>query len=251
MKLKKIFNWRLILGICLVLFSISTYSIEYLFFHDRKFIIMAFLNDLAFVAISVLFVTLILDQLMQGREKQSRMNKSNMVIGAFFSEVGNDLLRTLAANDPDSQKMARELTAHSDWGEKGSKAKLHRILHENKYHITMSKKAFDDLKGILTGRREFMVRLLENQTLLEHEKFTDVLWASFHLSDELSMRNDHESLPESDLQHLALDAHRAYVALAGQWVDYLLHLRTAYPYLFSLALRLNPFDKDASPIIRS
>jgi hypothetical protein len=30
-----------------------------------------------------------------------------------------------------------------------------------------------------------------------------------------------------------------------EWLDYMRYLKKDYPYLFSLALRLNPFDEDA------
>jgi hypothetical protein len=38
-----------------------------------------------------------------------------------------------------------------------------------------------------------------------------------------------------------------YELLAAQWLAYMKHLRDNYPYLFSLAIRTNPFDPDASP----
>jgi len=40
------------------------------------------------------------------------------------------------------------------------------------------------------------------------------------------------------------------VLLANEWVDYMRHLKNNYPFLFSLAMRTNPFDQDASVIIK-
>jgi voltage-gated potassium channel len=114
----------------------------------------------------------------------------------------------------------------------------------------MSQPAFDELKALLVGHRGFMLRLLENQTLLEHEQFTDLLWASFHLAEELTLRGNYQDLPEPDREHLALDAKRVYLALSVQWVDHLLHLKKAYPFLFSLAVRMNPFNSEAVPVIK-
>jgi hypothetical protein len=94
-----------------------------------------------------------------------------------------------------------------------------------------------------------MVRLLENPLLLEHESFTDLLWAVFHLTEELDSRDSLEGLPGIDMEHLAGDAARAYERLTGQWLSYMEHLKKAYPYLFSLALRLNPFDPEASVFV--
>jgi hypothetical protein len=41
------------------------------------------------------------------------------------------------------------------------------------------------------------------------------------------------------------------VLLSQQWLDYMKHLKGNYPFLFSLAMRTNPFDQNASPIIQS
>lgn len=56
-------------------------------------------------------------------------------------------------------------------------------------------------------------------------------------------------MPSNDLQHLAGDIKRAYIRLAGEWLDYMKYLKDNYPYLFSLAMRMNPFDQNASPIV--
>ncbi len=43
-----------------------------------------------------------------------------------------------------------------------------------------------------------------------------------------------------------VDVKRAYTLLGVQWLDYLRHLQTQYPFLFSLAVRTNPLDPQAS-----
>ena len=49
---------------------------------------------------------------------------------------------------------------------------------------------------------------------------------------------------------LAADISRAYTLLVHQWLDHMKYLYHHYPYLFSLAMRTNPFDKEASPIVK-
>jgi hypothetical protein len=71
----------------------------------------------------------------------------------------------------------------------------------------------------------------------------------FHLAEELSARNQTHNLPDSDYEHLSNDIKRAYGVLVSQWLAYMRHLNRDYPYLFSLALRTNPFDKDASVVV--
>ena len=103
-----------------------------------------------------------------------------------------------------------------------------------------------DLNSFLTLKRNNLLRLLENPNLLEHESFSHLLRAVFHLTEELSIRVDLNKLPKSDYAHLRVDIKRVYVLLIIQWLDYMEHLHNYYPYLFSLAIRTNPFNPEAS-----
>jgi hypothetical protein len=68
-----------------------------------------------------------------------------------------------------------------------------------------------------------------------------------HLAEELAHRDGTYGLPDADYQHLAGDIRRAYVRIIGEWLEYMEHLQRKYPYLYSLAIRTNPFDPTASP----
>ncbi|MBI5656126.1 MAG: hypothetical protein HZC44_04605, partial [Geobacter sp.] len=98
-------------------------------------------------------------------------------------------------------------------------------------------------------RRQFMLGLMGNPNLLEHDEFTDLLWAVFHLIEELEARQNFIGLPEADLDHLSGDIRRAYVNLLRQWLVYMQHLKNDYPYLFSLAVRTNPLNPEARVVI--
>lgn len=96
---------------------------------------------------------------------------------------------------------------------------------------------------MLTKKKGFLLNLLENPNLLEHNSFTEMLWAIFHLTEELEHRKDLNSLLEKDYEHVTNDIKRAYNRIVTQWVLYMNHLKDKYPYLFSLAVRTNPFDE--------
>jgi hypothetical protein len=89
------------------------------------------------------------------------------------------------------------------------------------------------------------MKLLENPNLLEHESFTDMLLAVSHLGEELAMRKDMTQISEKDTDHLSIDIRRAYAALVAEWLGYMQRLKKEYPYLYSLAVRTNPFNPDA------
>ncbi|NQT90141.1 MAG: hypothetical protein HQ558_02700, partial [Candidatus Omnitrophica bacterium] len=172
-------------------------------------------------------------------------NKLNMVIGVFFSEVGADLLKAFSAFDKEALKITKNLIIKDDWSEEEF-LKICRSVKSHDSDIDAKKGDLEGIKELLKERRQFLMTLLENPNLLEHESFTDLLWAVFHLTDELIHRRSLGELPDTDYQHLAGDIKRVYHLLIAEWLNYMRHLKSDYPYLFSLAIRTNPFDANAS-----
>ena len=84
----KFLHWKIQLALALVGASAGLYGLNYLIFRDVNYMARLFLAQLGFLPISVLLVTIILNQLMAQRAKTAKLAKLNMVIGAFFSEVG-------------------------------------------------------------------------------------------------------------------------------------------------------------------
>jgi hypothetical protein len=241
-------RWQLFLGIGLVALSALLYSIHYVFFHDLHHILIYMVGDVAFVPIEVLLVTLIIHRLLSVREKRARMEKLNMVIGTFFSEVGTGLLARFSDFDPGLSDIRESLIVKNDWTHEEF-VRVAGRLRGYAFAVDVDKVNLQELSDFLASKRGFLVRLLENPTLLEHESFTELLRAVFHLTEELQSREDLSCSPESDCHHLAGDIKRAYVLIVKEWFDYMEYLRSNYPFLFSHAMRTNPFDQDASPVV--
>ncbi|HAJ94663.1 MAG TPA: hypothetical protein DCP02_00370 [Actinobacteria bacterium] len=243
-------NWQIILGISLVVLSVILYSMHYFIFRDPHHIFIYMLGDIAFIPIEVLMVTLIIHRLLLNREKKAMLRKLNMVIGAFFSEVGLKLILSFAKFDHKSDDIKKDLSQMKNWTDADFK-KVSELIDNYKFHIDSSLGDLKGLRDFLSRRRNFLLRLIENPNLLEHEVFTELLWAVFHLTEELEYRSDLDRLPHSDLEHISGDIRRAYVLLLSRWIDYVRHLKYSYPYLYSLAVRTNPLDEKASPIVGS
>ncbi|HSB06308.1 MAG TPA: hypothetical protein VLK23_14055 [Thermodesulfobacteriota bacterium] len=243
-------RWQLIVAMGLVVLSAVFYFLHYLIFRDAHHIFLYLLGDVAFVFIEVLLVSLIIHELLNQREKRTRFEKLNMVIGIFFSEVGTKLLNFISARDPHLQERIEDLLAKEGWSEK-TFSTLREHLNRHDYRLAeIQREGLSQLKALLREKRDFLLRLLENPNILEHESFTSVLRAVFHLAEELDYREDFESLPHSDRTHLAGDIGRVYKFLAHQWLFYMQYLERNHPYLFSLSIRMNPFDRNASPIVK-
>jgi len=232
-------RWELKLAMALVAASAILYILHYIIFSDSHHIFIYLLGDIAFVPIDVLLVTLIIHKVLNIRDKRQKMEKMNIVIGAFFSEVGTRLLVHLSDSDPNLDKIRDSLIVENDWND-DEFDRAEAVLREYSYDVDIGKVDLQCLKEFLVGKRGFLVRLLENPMLLEHESFTDLLQAVFHAVEELESRKDLDKLPATDLEHLRGDLKRVYIQLVGEWLDYMRHLQRHYPYLFSLAMRLNP-----------
>lgn len=241
--MKKI-RWEVSLGVILIISSVILYFSHFLIFHDRHHIFIYLLGDVAFVPIEVLIVTLIIHRVLSEKEKQNTLQKLNMVIGAFFDEVGVELLEYLIEFDDNFEKIRKNLVIEKDWKRKDF-LKTKRNLKDYNYGIDSKEGNLESLREFLINKRTFLLRLLENPVLLEHQSFTNLLWAVFHFADELSHRKNTKNLPQSDYEHLSGDMERVYIHLIGGWLDYMRYLQKSYPYLFSLALRTNPFDPEA------
>jgi hypothetical protein len=203
----------------------------------------------AFLPIYVLLVTLVVDKLLKSKEKHSMLKKLNMVIGAFFGEAGIALLRHFAQYDQEIDRLRNTLIINSNWSNRHF-LNVKRHIAGFEYSIDSKKGDLESLHGLLADKRDFLLNLLANPNLLEHETFTDLLWAVTHLAEELGYRDDLRKLPKTDYDHLSGDIKRAYSLLVMEWLSYMKHLKNEYPYLFSLALRTNPFDPEASVEIK-
>jgi hypothetical protein len=242
-------NWQLGLGAVLLLLSVLFYILHYLLFRDLHHIFLYLIGDIAFVFVQVLLVTLIIDRVLQERERQARLENLNMVIGAFFSEVGTRLLQALSEVDPHKEQMRSELVVGAKWTDREFSDKREWV-EDYRYDVSIDQVDWEGLKSFLVGKRDFLLRVLENPNLMEHESFTELLRAVFHVLEELGARVTFEGLPASDYAHLANDMKRAYLRLVAEWLGYMKYLKACYPYLFSLAVRSNPFDRGASVVVQ-
>jgi len=196
----------------------------------------------------VTFFASVSDLMLSRREQSHRREKLNMVAEIFFGEVGTDLLRRCAAADPDLAGIRSVVKVSGKWSA-ADYASAKKALEARSYDIDISKVDLESLRGLLRENTTLFLRILENPYLMEHEAFADMVRAVLHLKEELNQREDIASSPQSDLKHLAGDIKRVYGLLALQWLHYMQYLNKAYPFLFSLAVRINPFSEDRSPVV--
>jgi len=244
----KKYSWQLKIGIVLLVSSFVIYLLKFIVLGDPENTYYYIFNALGFLPINVLLVTLVLNELLSVRARKERLEKLNMVIGTFFSEAGTDLLKIIARADKTISTLEDTLRVHREWKD-GDFLRVGKVMEGYPFKVDFSEIDLEKLEVFLAERRDFLLRLLENPMLLEHQSFTELLRAVFHLTEEISRRECLLGLPESDCGHIRGDVERIYRLLSLEWLSYMKHLHANYPYLSSLAIRTNPFDSGARVIV--
>jgi voltage-gated potassium channel len=194
-------------------------------------------------------ITNVTQLLIQRGQEKIRRHRIHMLIGVFFTEVGNQLLHIVSRFDPQIGGIRKDFLVNEAWGE-AEFNQLRKRLQNYEYTIEADLIDLEELRSFLKEKCDLLVREIENPDLIEHESFTELLWAVVHLRDELVSRKSLKNLPKTDMAHLANDVKRAYTLLTRQWTDYLQYLKIQYPFLFSLAMRTNPFVENPSVVVQ-
>lgn len=232
----------------LIVLSAVFFILQLVLFHNVEESGFLFFQDMMFLPLHILLVTFLLDRVLSTRKKRERLEQINIVISSFFSETGSDALKMLNSVIADLEQIKKLVDMKPSWNDKEfDNAAL--AAKSCPVHVSINTQKLDSLKSSLPSKEE-IVKMFANPNLLEHDTFTDMLWALYHLVDELSNRQDIQALPKTDIDHLKGDIVRIYNLLTYEWVFYMKHLKSRYPYLWSLALRKNPFSEHASVIIQ-
>jgi len=190
-----------------------------------------------------------IEYLLDERERKLRLEKLNMIISVFFTEAGTGLIRSMSAYDPNIEEIRSALIVKDNWSE-ADFLRAQSVIKNHPCNIDSRSVDLEGMHVFLTRNRGLLLNLVENPLVIEDDSFTPLLRAVFHLADELGARDRLTGLPDSDFSHLSVDISRAYAVLIEEWVIYMRYLKNNYPYLFSFAMRTNPFDINASPVVR-
>lgn len=244
-------NWKIKLGIILLLTSIIMYCFAYFTLHEHEKVLFYLVIDLAFMPLDVLVVVLVVEGIINKKEKETILEKLDMIMSVFFSEFGTEFLSKFIKISNKNDKVNNLLKSINNWSDnqfnnflnelKKTPCEIDLNLNSNERKIFLI-----ELKELLVRNRSFLIRLLENPNLLEKDTFSNLLLAIFHLDEELEKRDLNVELIESDYEHLTNDINRVYSTLVYEWINYLYYLKLHYPYMFSISIRTNPFDDNAS-----
>ncbi len=233
-------RWEVKISILLLITSLFFYVVNYLTFHDTSFIEKYILAQLGFLPISVLLVSIVLNSLMVRRSKKERKQKLNIVVGSFFGEIGKDLLRYLSKYDPEAQELAKDMLNLENKSTNELEA-LEEKIKDRVFKINMEKINLYELRKFLMENKEFVISLLDNPVIIEHETFTDLLWNVLHVSEELKRIINFDTISVEEYEDIKGDLEKLYALLSYEWLKYISYLHEAYPHIFQYEAKTAPF----------
>ncbi len=252
--MSKRLSWKAKFSIVMVLLIIIIYGSNYLVLGDAEHIISYIWTHLGFIPVDILIVAFLLDEIIERKEKEAMLEKLDMLMSTFFSEVGNELISQLSTANK-YKTSTENLKSIKNWTEEDYDNKMAEIKNTSidfQADIPPEEREefLENLRTFLESKREFIINLMINPNLLEKEEFTGLITAILHLDEELEHRKELELVTDADFGHLNGDMQRVYDRLVHEWVYYLKYLYKHYPYMIALIVRTNPFDEDADVYVK-
>ena len=233
-------RWKTQFTFILLLVSIVLYIFHFILFHEPRFIFKLMINNLAFAPISVLFVTLFINQVLEMRTKQERTQKTYLALGTFFHEIGGELIGKMSVLDTGLAEIMDLVSIDDSWND-DKFISARKKLTSRRARLSPDGKGLAELGSYIVRHKWHLTNMLSNPVLMEHEALTDMLWSTYHLAMEFDARKGTKSLSEADIEHMTSDTERSYNLLCVEWMEYMRHLKEEYSYLYSFAIRNNPF----------
>ncbi len=234
------YKTEIMLGLLFFLLSFLLYGIHIMIFNDFKFALSDLTAQIAYIPIYVFLTSIVIEGLLKHSEKAENIRRMNTLIGVFYSEIGNELIRMFSKYDLNISNLQAALGNAADWSSEKYRH-LSNMMSEYKPEINMEIADLEKLKQLLFKKKEFMLLLMSNPNLMEHDTFTELLLSIFHLIEEFQSRGDVALFNSDDIIHIYMDIERASINITAEWVKYMLHLKKEYPYLHNLAVKTNPY----------
>lgn len=242
-------NWKIRFAIVMIIIAFIFFASRMLYLGDSEEVVSYLWKQVGFIPVNILLVAFLIDGIISKKEHEAILEKIDMIIGTFFTKMGNDLVSLISSANDNVVEMEK-LKLIKNWDDKDYEDELKRLQEhpiDFTTDLTGEKRAcfLNNIHDILTENQEFVVNLINNPNLLKKDDFAGLLLALMHLDEELARRGDLSNISDSDFNHLCGDIRRVYTLLIYQWIYYLRYLNQFYPYMISLAIRTNPFDCDA------
>ncbi len=217
----------------LILLSVVIYGLQLLIFKDPRNTFYYIFQDFAFLPITIALATLVVGEIMDKKEREERVQKTKMLTSTFYTELGTKLTAELIKISTPKEEIKELLLKGFD--SNISEQEFRKRIKALDLKINLNEEVYTEIIHDLIGSQTSLLILSSNPLLLEHEDFTDLLWALFHLMDEYHVRGEFAQMTEADIAHLNDDYRETMKLLLINYFISTRYLKTAYPNLYNTA----------------
>ena len=227
-------SWPEKAAVALGLLGLSAlfYYLVYLILGDSQVISRYFLIHFAFLPIHALVLGIILEEVLNWRERRSRQRKLNFFMGIFFRQMGVDLYVQMVELVENRDELESISMVQPHWSARQFRA-ARQALREFPLRLRSDPASLNSLFDLLEAREQEIMELTRNPSLWEYERLYRVLVALFHLIEERRFLGDITGTRPQALEHLAHDVGKALLFLLRLWLAYLEFLKAEHPVLFT------------------
>lgn len=242
MKIKKNKKYidTILIAIVLISISLGLFYIQCRIFDDLQHTLSLLFANIAFIPMNIFFTAFVIENLIEKRNRHHKMEKLIMIQGVFFSEFGSEVLEKFVKHDEEANLISTVAHINKNWGNKEFK-ELNTVLNNHNFEVNINNFDLERLSSLINKNKDFLFSIISNPTLMEHEIFSDMTIALFHLKEELQDIYLNKDSVHSDKAHIKEDIRILYRLMSKSWALYMKHLKVEYPTLFVKAMAHNPF----------
>ncbi|MCR5666902.1 MAG: hypothetical protein K6G01_08735 [Eubacterium sp.] len=214
--------------VILLAVAVCIYLLQMFLFKEPRTTFFYLLQDLAFIPISIAVTTIVVGEVIGQRDKRESERKTRMLTSTFFTAMGMDLTESMKHMVVVDQELEDVVENRCTMN---LEQRLAFIEHK---HVAMQakKECFDEVKKLICGWETELLVISSNPLLLEHEDFSRLLFAIFHLIDEFRIRGDYDLLTQEDLRHYNEDFETTYKLLLKNMITNVRYQKQTYPNLY-------------------
>ena len=155
-------RWKIKFSLLMVVLIIIIYGSNYLVLGDAEHIISYIWTHLGFIPVDILVVAFLLDEIIERKEKEAMLEKLDMLMSTFFSEVGNELISQLSAVNKYNVN-TENLKSIKNWDQKDFENKLAELKGTSTdFRADVSpeerEEFLENLRELLVNKREFIIK---------------------------------------------------------------------------------------------
>ena len=227
----------------LIVFSIIIYIVHGIIFKNPIATLSGIMLSLAYVPIGIIYQRVVVDKLLEAKEKENAARKMNLVMGSFYNSIGNDIIGAISKGDIKLNSREPKLGIFSKTNE-ASFDNIIEFFHEYECELDIDKINLSKIYKILDEKDDIMLSLITNEAIDSYSGIINMLTATLHIKDELAMKFEDNGLDftcEESKAHLTRDVCKCYKLLMEQWIVYMAEMKKIYPNRFKNMLKVYYF----------